>query len=202
MLAIGPENKKIFFVHIPRTAGRYINSLFFSSGFDLHYSDYDDASNCGIHLPHLHYPLYKNLLNDDIIPEFSVIRDPFERFRSAITPILHHFYSDLNLNTFDKTELFKFIDHLREVQFKHNNWFRPQVEFISDKTLIWNYESGFDLKFKNWIYDNFNIKLENKRKDINRDAPYDHLQKFEFDEIRKEIIKDYYKKDYEQFYSK
>lgn len=204
MLAIGPKNIKIFFIHIPRTAGRYINSLLYSSGFDLYYDDYSDQSIDEIVLPHLHYPHYKKILNDDTIPEFTVVRDPLDKFNSAITPIIQHNYPNLNINAFSKNELLEFLDFLKNQGFKHINWFRHQSEFISEKTLVWKYEDKFNWQFKNWMYNNFNIEIKKIREDKNfnkRTALYDNLKKIYIDDDKKETIKLYYEKDYKQFYS-
>ena len=75
----------LYFIHIPRTAGRYINSLFKQNDYELRYDDFtkiDRTTNREI--PHLHKPHYRRY-NVNRAPIFCIVRNPIDRFISAIS---------------------------------------------------------------------------------------------------------------------
>ena len=76
-------SKKIFHVHIPRTAGRYIKEIFLSNSYEVTFANYNYRFY-GIEIPHLHYPLYNCLEYVEDSPQFAVVRNPFDRFKSHI----------------------------------------------------------------------------------------------------------------------
>jgi hypothetical protein len=63
------NNNKCYFIHIPRTGGRYVSSLFENSAdMKCKYHRIHEDRFDGIDATHLHYPLYNLFLNVNNIP--------------------------------------------------------------------------------------------------------------------------------------
>lgn len=200
-------DKSLFHVHIPRTAGRYIKSLFVNNGFDCYFWQYSETYK-GIEIPHLQYPAY-NILEgvEECDNHFTVVRNPYDRFKSIMDLIIvGREYPDEIFNLLkNKDWLFQFIDNEKDGNsYKHSS-FVSQVNFLSEKTKIYKIEDGINQKFVNWINENFLLDLENldivyeiggvEPTLINLNIkPSD-----KFDPIVKEFIKEYYENDYAKF---
>ena len=192
-------NKKIFYIHIPRTGGRFISHLFLKNDFNCEfhqfYNKYKDPLKKTIEVPHLEYPYYEPLYNYKPISKFSVIRDPVDRFVSMLScvnptekEIYDIFKNQESLNIFINYEIIK----------TQSNWFVPQCKFISYDTKLWRYEDGLTDLFFKWIYDNFNISFKNKNVLYDK-VDYDFNKKIKLSNKQKELIKNYYYQDYKIF---
>ena len=79
------------------------------------------------------------------------------------------------------------------------NWYRPQVDFISDKTHLWRFEDGFGEDFGEWMSNVLEVPFRMV------DVPY---QKLAYDESNKlertdkliDNIRTICRKDIEQLY--
>jgi len=195
------KDKEIFFVHIPRTAGRYITSLFEKNNYELFFWDFDKKVE-GIEVPHLHYPHYNNYLNVEGKNHFTVIRNPYSKFRSSINFLQHiHKTSIEEYHKLKNTQhLFDVLNNLRSNLCYYNNWYRPQNEFISDKTHIWRYENGFKNNFVEWINDTFDLDLK-RYDDLEYELEDGEKREYIIDDDKKieSNIRKYYSKDYEFF---
>ena len=57
------ENTEIYFVHIPRTAGRYVTELFSFNNYDGEYTDVLGSYTVNdLIAAHIHYPFYNYYL--------------------------------------------------------------------------------------------------------------------------------------------
>lgn len=190
-----------YFIHIPRTAGRYVTSLFettknkkiLCSHHQLGVEQY-----VGIDVIHLHYPLYENYLNVKDIPHITIVRNPIDRFESCVR-YMHYFH---NIE-YDELLQFKdtfdyFIKSEREIHSFHNNWFTPQHKFISPKTFIWKYENGFGKNFIKWVYEKTNIQIDSNNLEYQK-LPKENNKKYELCDVVKKYVKDLYQKDCELF---
>ena len=85
-----PTGKKVFFAHIPRTAGRFIEQNLLENNDFV----WDDPPHLetglgvmsvvhGAEVAHWHRDLYQKYLSVENIPHFSVVRDPITRFISG-----------------------------------------------------------------------------------------------------------------------
>jgi len=187
------NNTEFFFVHIPRTAGRYVSKLFEKNNFK--FADLSSFEKyCGVEKVHLHHDLLKDFDKYNKSKKFTIVRDPLEKFISAAT-------IDLGLNKKNFSLEFDSIQNiLNYVKLNNekssNNWFRPQHEFISEDCKIWKYEDGFFNKFSKFIFDNFNIQI--KFFDVDCKNSYDDVfKKINVTKKIKEAIKIIYKKDYD-----
>ena len=200
-------NGKVYFIHIPRTGGRYIRNLVMDSG----YSGDTDAWRpekvlCGIHIPHLHYPLYEMIEGVSVLPSFTVIREPFERLQRIISyELKRDDKSKIKIDDIKgESSFYNFIEcHRRKNSFV-NNWYRPQYEFISRKTKLWKYEWGLGNDFRWWIDKLFNVKLKDMDNVTNYFYECASLIRTKIDPVEKcdisflkPYVEKYYNKDYE-----
>jgi hypothetical protein len=188
-----------YFIHIPRTGGRYVSSLFENSeDIECKHHKIHTEEIRGIDITHLHYPLYDHFLRVENIPHIAVVRNPYSKFYSSIRNM--HSLHQINYNELlcNEQEFLKFINIEIEIQSFHNNWFLPQHKFLSPKTHVWKYEWGFGDKFKKWVYDKTQIELTIQKVD------YDNFkgetsEQFKIDKRIKKYVKNFYRKDYNQF---
>jgi len=194
------EGLNIYFVHIPRTGGRYVKKLLLSNQFKSNFDCPAEIYYKGIELMHLH----ESLLNDFNIyknsKKFTIVRDPLSRFISAARIDLDlHFSLNWKLDTVDNV--------LDYITFQKNglgsfgnNWFRPQWEFVNENCLVWRFEDGFGENFKNFLLDKLNISLYNLNIDW-KDNFNKNLNSINFNmEIVKKAVSIAYKIDYDKFY--
>ena len=79
------------------------------------------------------------------------------------------------------------------------NWFRPQMDFITDDTNIWKFEDGFGSDFDEWMSEILGVEYKTK------DVPYNELSTNETKKLEKTAklvnnITGLYRKDIEQLY--
>jgi hypothetical protein len=204
-------DKKIHFIHIPRTGGRYISKLFEINGFVVQNGDIKSPKLIdGVLAIHLYNPLYKVFSDYNERIEFCVVRNPFDKFISSISQM--HLYHKIDYNyILESEEKFNtFINEEIEISSKHNCWFLEQNKFISEKTKIWKYENGFGKDFLEWIEFNLGVEINNTtfgkeiyNKNIWNDEYEEKLwdKKYKFNDMNlaEKYIKNFYKKDYKIF---
>jgi len=205
------QTSKIHFIHIPRTGGRYVTKLFEHNDFHVKHGDVETMKRIdGILEAHLYYPLYKCLDSYEERREFCIVRNPLDRFISAITQMHYYWGTDYNyiLESPEKFNNFLF----REIHdtSKHNCWFLAQHKFISNKTKVWKYENRFSHRFLRWINKNLDVDLKNipnkncYSKHIWSNTSYTEdiaIKKYKFKDMKllKKYVRNFYKKDYEIF---
>tara|TARA_R110000823_G_scaffold313631_1_gene441519 strand:- start:495 stop:1097 length:603 start_codon:yes stop_codon:yes gene_type:complete len=194
-------NESTKFIHIPRTAGRFLFLLFKKNNRIDNYNF--TRLYKGIEFPHLNslqsnsvYPVSK------MFDTFTVIRNPVNKFMASIgktntlnnKAVSYMFENEINF--------FNIVHKLRE-QTSTNNTFEPQINFVEKDTKIWKYEEGFKENFYNWIKNNFKINidledlLENK---IEKVGEKEQIKcNININEKQKQYIKNYYFLDYKIF---
>lgn len=190
----------IFHIHIPRTAGRYIKNIFLVNDWSAKFGNFNIIRD-GIEVPHFHYPGYNNLYKVKDADHFTVVRDPFERFKSALQVMIK--VQDASLTVYEKIKdkefLFRFLSHNNY----HKNHFRKQSDFISPKTHVYKFEDGLGLEFIDWINDKLDVDLhrvEYKYEIFHTHSKLEGLpNKAEIDPIVEDHIREFYQEDYENF---
>jgi hypothetical protein len=199
MAIFAQGNNSCYFVHIPRTGGRYVTSVFENSeNVQCMHHKINQERIEGIDITHLHYPLYNDYLGVNDIPHIAVVRNPYTKFISCIRNMhsIHGIdYNDLMKN---EEEFLKFISIEINYQSRHNNWFLPQHVLVSPKTFIWKYEWGFGNNFRNWVYKKTKIKLEDKKVFYDKFVGETEI-KYQPDRIIKKYVRKFYKQDYRKF---
>jgi hypothetical protein len=178
-------NKDIYFVHIPRTGGKYINILFKINNHQVRLNDFKQWKNKEI--PHLTFPDYEIFLNFLECKKFSIIRNPIDRFVSAINSDIK-----LNENTINKmlSNQETFNMYLNNLIFNDDsNWYTPQVNFLNYNTQIYRYEDGLNINFVKWVNDNLNLKL------TILPNPVIDTKKIYLTTKQKQFVENYYYKD-------
>jgi hypothetical protein len=196
------DNEKIFYIHIPRTSGRYIKELFVSNGYNSKYHEYSvDDAIAGIIPTHLHYPNYNYYFKVLDIPHFTIVRNPVDKIWSALDLVYKmHNPKDFFKNLEDKSWFFDYIDFERSYNSFHNNWFTPQLNFISHKTFVYNYEDGINENFYSWIEKNFSINIKFKEiKYYKMKEEIEYFKKYKITQKIKDNILDYYIDDFRKF---
>ena len=76
-----PANRFLF-VHIPRTAGRFLVENFKRNDFSIEDNNQWSTQD-GVEISHFHRELYEKYLDVEDIPHFAVVRNPIDRFISG-----------------------------------------------------------------------------------------------------------------------
>ena len=201
-----PTEKKVFFAHIPRTAGRYVDAnLLWRNNFTWDEIDLDTGNGVmtvlhGEEIAHWHKDLYEEHLNVKDIPNFSIVRNPVDRFISG-SIYLKRLYGNDSQEQFEDPHLFfSMIANIPLVDPSFSaNWFRSQVDFMNDKTKIWKYEDGMGENFVNWLGDLIGVDLKFDE-DIDYPKSKDEGNKLDKTPQIIDNVKQLYRKDIEQFY--
>jgi len=210
------SGKRFFFIHIPRTAGRFIELNLKAEGWEWENVNedikltrllnlngppamYDSVE--GIEIAHFHKELYKNYFDIKDIPHIAIIRNPIDRFISSSVWLNRHRHATQQQieNSFSSA-LSSLLD---DPNFPESiNWFRSQIDFISDKTHIWKFEDGIGNKFSNWISNivDVNIKMNPTLHYWASDDSIFWANKFKKTDTLVNNIKTFYKKDISKFY--
>ena len=188
--------KRFLFVHIPRTAGRFLEENFKENGFEPEQILWKSVD--GIEIAHFHNELYIKHFDDlGSIPHFTVVRNPVDRFMSC-SIFLTRMYGDDIQEAMEDPMMFSSM--LQNFPFTQAvNWFRPQIDFLTDDTNIWKFEDGFGSDFDEWMSEILGVEYTTK------DVQYEKLAYGETKKLKKTAklvnnIMSLYRKDYEYLY--
>jgi hypothetical protein len=146
--------KKVFFAHIPRTAGRFVEANLLANGFDWGDSHLDTGLGVmsvvnGVEIAHYHREYYQEYLNVENIPHFSIVRSPITRFISGSLYLKRTYGEDIQSIMEDPI---MFSSMIQNLPFKESwNWYRPQVDFLTNKTHVWKFEDKIGDEFVSWL---------------------------------------------------
>ena len=188
-------SKRFHFIHIPRTAGRFIEAVIKDNDFLLEHNTLGYIE--GVDIIHLHKDLYEKYLDVEGIPHIAVIRNPIDKFFSA-SPFLKRMYgNDIQEQMEDPMMFFMMLQNFPLSQAL--NWFRPQSDFLTEDTHVWRFENGFKEEFGEWVSEILGIPF------TVRDVPYERLSTDESNKLERSAklidnIRQFCRKDIEQFY--
>jgi hypothetical protein len=140
------EGKAIFFVHIPKTAGRTIESRFQASGYQLSYIDMDGQGLNRFHLcspQHMDASQYTRIFDLSTFEiVFAVVRDPISRLKSEVAMRLQaNFQNKVDQN--DQWVLDAF-ERYQANSYVYDNHLKPQSEFIVPGVQVFRLEDGVE----------------------------------------------------------
>jgi|TARA_R100001530_G_C4286395_1_gene146915 hypothetical protein len=150
--------EKFFFIHIPRTAGRFLSTNFLRNHYSVEHhltkervKDLDNYLTSvwipeKIEILHSHYPVYSKWKSVKDLSSIAIVRNPIDRFFSA-SGVYAQVASQSSFEDWTTCKNIFSKHRLIDVA----NWWRPQHEFVSPHTKIWKYEDGFGEKFCEWI---------------------------------------------------
>lgn len=190
--------KRFLYVHIPRTAGRFLEENILHNGFECEQKKIW-KSVCNTEIAHFHKDLYSRYLDCRSIPHITVVRDPVDRFFSASIFLTRMYGDDIEPLLENENTFYSMIENFPLPEAV--NWFRPQVDFIGELTHIWWYENKLEGDFSDWMSDI--LKVDFKVKDLE----YPKLTTNEDRKVERrprivQNVKNLYRKDYEMLYSK
>ena len=189
------EEKRFHFIHIPRTAGRFVEAVIEDNNFKLE-GNFPNVIE-GVELIHLHRDLYEKYFDLKGIPNITIIRNPIDRFFSCSIFLKRMYGNDIQETMEDPMMFSMMLQNFPLTQAV--NWFRPLSDFITEDTYIWKFENGFKKEFEEWISDVVDFPF------TVRDVPYEKLSTDETNKLNKsdrliENIKQFWREDIEQFY--
>ena len=184
------SGKRFLHIHIPRTGGRFLEENLRLNGFEAEQSIWHTID--GVEIAHFDRKLYEEHLNTENIPHITVVRNPLDRFISC-SIFLKRMYGDIDKELEDEIYFYSLIENYPLSE--GVNWFRPQVDFISDKTHMWRFEDGFGEDFAKWISEILEIDF------TIHDVPYGKLTTDETNRVVKtdkiiHNVKTFYRDDY------
>ena len=188
--------KRFLFVHIPRTAGRFLEENFKENGFEAEQILWKSVD--GIEIAHFHNELYLKHFDDlGSIPHFTIVRNPIDRFISCSIFLTRMYGEDIQEMMEDPMMFSSMLDNFPLTQAV--NWFRPQMDFLTDDTNIWKFEDGFGSDFDEWMSEILGVEYTTK------DVTYNELSTNETKKLEKtdklvNNITALYRKDIEQLY--
>ena len=201
-----PTGNKVFFAHNPRTAGRYVEANFlWRNDFTWDELPLDTGNGVmttlhGAEIAHWHKDIYEEHLNVKDIPNFSIVRNPIDRFISG-SVYLKRLYGNDSQELFEDPNLFfSMIANIEAMDPSFSaNWFMPQVEFMTDRTKIWKFEDSMGDNFVEWLGNLIGVKLKFDE-DIEYPKANDEGNKLDKTPKLIDNVKQLYRKDIEQFY--
>ena len=188
--------KRFLFVHIPRTAGRFLEENFVENGFESEQILWKSVE--GIEVAHFHNELYLKYFDDlGSIPHFTIVRNPIDRFMSCSIFLTRMYGEDIQEAMEDPVMFHSMLENFPLTQAV--NWFRPQMDFITDDTNIWKFEDGFGSDFDEWLSEVLGVEYKTKN------VTYDKLDTDETKKLEKSAklvnnITSLYRQDIEQLY--
>ena len=190
--------KRFLYVHIPRTAGRFLEENILHNGFECEQKKIW-KSVCNTEIAHFHKDLYSRYLDCHSIPHITVVRDPVDRFFSASIFLTRMYGDDIEQLLENENTFYSMIENFPLPEAV--NWFRPQVDFIGELTHIWWYENKLEDDFSDWMSDILEMDFK-----VN-DLDYPKLTTNEDRKVERrprivQNVKNLYRKDYEMLYSK
>ena len=190
-----PTGKRFLFIHIPRTAGRFLEENFKYNGFQDEYEIWNSID--GIEVAHFHRELYEKYLDVKGIPHITIVRNPIDRFFST-SIFLKRIYGECQEEMEDVMMFYSMLDNFPLSQ--GINWFRSQLDFISEETNVWKFEDGFGIDFNNWMSQILGVEFQVK------DVPYKELTTNESNKLERSAkllhnVRNLYRKDFSRFYA-
>ena len=185
--------KRFLFVHIPRTAGRFLEENFKENGFEAEQILWKSVD--GIEVAHFHNELYLKHFDDlGSIPHFTIVRNPVDRFMSCSIFLTRMYGDDIQEAMEDPMMFGSMLQNFPLTQAV--NWFRPLMDFITDDTNIWKFEDGFGSDFDEWMSEILGVEYTTKDVQYEKLA-YGETKKLEKTDKLVNNIMSLYRKDYE-----
>lgn len=189
--------KRFLFVHIPRTGGRFFHENLKLNGFEDEARKNRWDSIDGIEYTHFHREYYEKYLDVEGIPHIAIVRNPIDRFFGASSFLKRMYGEDIQELMEDEMMFFSMLDNFPFPEAV--NWYRPQVDFISEKTHIWKFEDGLDDNFAKWVSGILEVPFTIQNVPY-RKLSYDESKKLERTDKLIDNVKKLCRRDIEQLY--
>ena len=198
--------KRFLFVHIPRTGGRFIEANLAVNGWEMEPIDYfgiphyqhSFIDDCEI--VHFYRDLYEKHCDIEGIPQIAVIRNPVNRFISASTYLLTLYGKKIQQRMEDYNEFVSIIENFHnDLDVEAINWWKPEIDYLTDKTHLWKFEDGLGDDFGDWMSEKLEVPF---KIDSNMNYGMNKYEDFKLDKTDKlvENIKRFFSEDIEKLY--
>ena len=194
------SGKRFLFIHIPRTGGRFIEVNLEKNGWEVEPIDYygiphyqhSFIDDCEI--AHFHRDLYEKHCDIEGIEQIAVIRDPIDKFFSASTYLLTSYGKEVQQRLEDYEEFVSIIENFPDLETR--SWWKPQIDFVTEKTHIWKLENGLGGQFSEWVSEKLKVPFEI---DVNATYPRNKNEGMKLDRTDRLIhnIREFYNQDME-----
>ena len=159
--------KRFLFIHIPRTGGRFIEVNLEKNGWEMEPIDqygvphYQHGVIDDCEIAHFYRELYEKHCDIECIPQIAVIRNPVDRFISASTYFRTLYGSKVQQRMEDYDEFISVIENFhKDLDVETINWWRPELDYLTDKTYLWKFEKGLGDDFGNWMSEKLGVPFE------------------------------------------
>jgi hypothetical protein len=204
------DNISIFYIHVPKTGGTYIEHFFKKNGFSIlelsaspHLNKLRYCSPQHMHAEQIN--LLYNIKKFDYA--FMSVRNPIFRLRSEFIMRNKHFNEEKN-NIFGRHKKdinlwWKVIKkNFTKNSFVSDNHIRPQSEFYIDGVDIFKQEDSYDEVWAQNLESKIGLKFEflkiPRRKNAEKNYGED-IKKIVLSDDTFEDVKQFYQADYEKF---
>ena len=152
----------------------------------------------GIELGHFHRELYEKHCDVEDIEQIVVVRDPITRFLSASTYLFTLYGKESQQRMEDYDQFVSTIQNFPESETV--SWWRPQVEFLTEKSHIWKFEDGLGDGFGYWMSEKLEVPF---KVDVLAEYATNNYEDHKLDKTDKLVdnIRKYYAADIERLYS-
>lgn len=217
-MILGKDETEVNFLHIPRTAGRYVANLLTESGYE-YTSTFPGSGHRtiffeGKELLHLNLQEENNLIKlckiktPDV--RFTVIRDPVEKFIS-FSAVFESHIKLLGLSWKDMENPTNFHEVMENVGFisggedgslhltmglkrLNSNAYIDQRQYIDNTVKVWRFEDGLGENFVEWL-NSMGMSVEFKPVEYKTKSFDKH--KTDFSDNMKDVIYNYFKPECE-----
>tara|TARA_B100001250_G_scaffold261515_1_gene225280 strand:- start:167 stop:832 length:666 start_codon:yes stop_codon:yes gene_type:complete len=195
---------RFLFIHIPRTGGRFIEVNLENNGWEVeliehmgipHYQ-HSFIDDCEI--AHFHRDLYEKYCDMEGIPQIAVVRDPVDKFFSASIYLAQVYGRSVSKVIEDENKLKELLDNFPYPE--TINWWRPQVDFITEKTHVWKYEDGLDHKFSEWVTNILGLPFKVDAFAKYPTSNFEGVSKLDRSDRIIDNVRKLWREDYEQLY--
>lgn len=140
------DERRVLFVHVPKTGGTAVEDAFREDGWEAHFLDRTSRRHPVQQLrrcspQHMHAALLEQTLRLDRLDlGFTVVREPLARFRSEYL-WRHREDPELDAKEVERWGR-RVLEKFTQDPFVRDNHIRPQSEFVLDDTRVHRYEDG------------------------------------------------------------
>lgn len=153
--------KRFFFIHIPRTGGRFVETNLENQGWvwdDKVSVDKKYKSVDGVEVAHFHREYYEKYLDVKNIPHICIIRNPIDRFISASIYLKRLYGNDIQELMENPMYFFSMLENFPISE--SINWYRSQIDFLTEDTYVWKFENGLGENFSKWLSSIVGVEIE------------------------------------------
>jgi hypothetical protein len=200
------DGKNILFIHIPKTGGSSIDTVFRASGYEMHFVDGEVGHGTINQLrrctpQHMHGAMLRQtfkLRRFDVI--FMIVRDPIARFRSEYLwrnrKKKHIVVDAVSVEKWATESFTKFASD----SYAYDNHLRPQADFLVPGVKVYRIEDGMDSILAD-LNASYGLDLQKEAPRVREGTTKSGVSSHDvaISPSLEARVKEFYRQDYEQF---